>query len=329
MGSFRIRCWLCAGMVLSLVTAGQAAVSFSFVSMDGSVTPGSGKFFDPLMPDGPAHAKALMDTASLIGGLLGHTATVTVLVSSYSDPGDSTLASAGGFFFVDPATPGGFVSNGVQKAILAGELTPGPIAFLSVNAAKSYYSGVDPAGIGGGDKDLRSVFLHEFTHMLGWASAIKPDGSSGLSDALADSDPIFAGVAELYTIFDSLLVDGTGKPLIKPDTGAFNPLADMGTGVYVAGPTVLAGGADPLPSFVVPGLFHDTTHLMPGFDSIMGPTLADGAIKRAWTEYDVKVLADLGYTIVPEPLTVAAWMCGLAVLRGRRRCRSQRSDACP
>lgn len=144
----------------------RADVMFDFVFTDGSDVPGDGGFFDPLSADGAANLMVLTEAASSIGSLLDHSATVEIGVSTYSDASDSTLASAGGFYYVDP-TAMGVIPNSVQETILFGAASPGPTdGFMMVNTAKSYYNGMDAGLIGAGEKDLYSVFVHELTHAL-------------------------------------------------------------------------------------------------------------------------------------------------------------------
>ena len=280
----------------------HAVVTFDFgiAPTDG---PGSGGFFDTSTPDGLANAIALDDVSTYLGMLLGHTATIEIEVTTFSDAGDSTLASAGGFFYVAP-TDMGIVTNAVQEVILLGAITPGtPDGFLMLNTAKPYYNGSDPAGIGAAEKDLRSVFLHELTHALGWASAIKPDGTSGLSDALIASDPgTFAGVDDLFTFYDTLLVDTSDTPIILPATEDFDFGTLPLTGVLFAGPEAFAAVGGLIPLIVTP-FSLDATHIPSALplDTVMNPSLPDGTIKRIYPDADIAVLKDLGYAIVPEP----------------------------
>ena len=303
----------------------QATVVFDF-GISPSDGPGSGGFFDTTTPDGLANAEALAETGEFLGSLLGHTATIEIDVTTFSDAGDSTLASAGGFFYVDPSAMG-VVPNAVQEEILFGAVTPGSVdGFMMINTAKSFYNGSDPAGIGAGEKDLRSVFLHELTHALGWASAVKSDGTSGLTDALIASDPgTFAGLDELFTIYDTFLIDTFDAALIDLGTEDF----DAGTlplgGVLFAGPEAFAAAGGAIPLIVTPFAL-DATHIPSALplDTVMNPSLADGAIKRIYSPSDLGVLKDLGYIIVPEPASATLFMVASVLLMSRLpRCRVQ------
>ena len=301
----------------------QAVVLFDFMMTDGSDVPGSGGFFDPMTPDGAANAAALADAADVYSSLLDHSAVIDIAVTTYSDPGDSTIATAGGFFYIDPLATG-VVANAVQEEILFGGSSGLPHGFIILNTAKSYYNGFDPSMIGPDENDLRSVFIHELTHTLGWSSAVKADGTSGLTDAFVDSDPVtFAGLDELFTIYDTLLVDTADTKLIDPMTGDFDVSTLPLSGVLIGSPEAEAAFGGSIPTIVTPfGL--DATHLPFGpFDTIMNPGLPDGEIKRVPTPIDIGVLKDLGYSFVaiPEPGSVALLMLTtpLAMLRRRSR----------
>ncbi len=298
----------------------QAAVIFDF-GISPTDGPGSGGFFDTSTPDGLANAVALDEVSMFLGALLGHTATVEIDVTTFSDAGDSTLASAGGFFLPSPAATG-VVPNAVQEEILFGAVTPGSVdGFMMINTAKAFYNGSDPAGIGPGEKDLRSVFLHELTHALGWASAVKPDGTSGLTDALIASDPgTFAGLDELFTLYDSFLIDTLDAPLIVPASEDFDLDTLPLMGVLFAGPEAFAAAGGPIPLIVTP-FSLDATHIPSALplDTIMNPSLPDGAIKRVYTGADIGVLKDLGYLIVPEPTSATLLLAASALLLSRQR----------
>jgi hypothetical protein len=53
-------------------------------------------------------------------------------------------------------------------------------------------------------------------------------------------------------------------------------------------------------------------------EAVMDPTLANG-MRKTFTQLDVAFLQDLGYTVVPEPSSVALLACSLLVIPFRRR----------
>lgn len=296
-----------------------AAVEFVFTFSDGSGTPGSGGFFDPLTGPGAERLGALEEVAGAMGSMLDHSALVRIDVTTFDDPGSGTLATAGGFFYLDPATADGIVENAVQTEILGGfgPPPPDPHGFIMVNTAKPFYTGADPGAIGGGEKDWRSVVWHEMTHALGWTSALSETSESALSDALGATH-------SLYTVYDTKLIDGAvpPEPIIDPGTMNLNTSVTPGTGIFFAGPATTALLGDAATTFVVPSLFFNPTHFDPSLPTIMGPSLADGAIMRGWTELDKAVLMDLGYAfVVPEPTVVALVAVGSVLLAARRGAR--------
>jgi hypothetical protein len=66
---------------------------------------------------------------------------------------------------------------------------------------------------------------------------------------------------------------------------------------------IAANGGELVSTAVIPSIDGDLTHLAGGLSSVMNPTLATGAIEREWTTLDLAVLADLGYSTVPEPFS--------------------------
>lgn len=305
-----------------------ADVIFDFTFTDGSDVPGSGKFFDPLTADGSANAAVLFGVASELGSLLAHSALIEIDVSAVPDSESSTLAKAGGFFYVDPMASG-VILNAIQAEIIDGAFTPGtPDGFMMINSAKSFYNGMDPGGIGPTENDLASAILHELTHALGWASTLKPDGTSALTDAFIDGAPggEFDDLGELYTVYDSLLIGfGTGGPPDVPiltAAGELNPLITPPlSGVLYSGPEGVAVAGGLVPLTVTPfGL--DSTHIPSALslDTVMNPGLPDGVIKRDYTPFDLAVLSDLGYsfTTIPEPGNFAGLLVFVAASVRRR-----------
>ena len=134
----------------------------------------------------------------------------------------------------------------------------------------------------------------------------------------------YGSLGEVFSMYDTFLVDSMTHPLILPD-GTANTDALPSGGALIASPhAIAANGGELVPTATIPFLSDDLTHTSPSVDSIMNPTLAGGVTKREWTAVDVGVLKDLGYVFVPEPssitlLAIGALICCLAKRRRRRQ----------
>lgn len=296
---------LCRGtlfvlLALTVFAGPTRALTIGFSLADpGLAAPGG--YLSPGSPEGMARIAALGDVKSYIEATIANPGSITLELSVYTSP--DTLAKGGQFYTSIPPAASGIVFGDSQAEIFTGVPVPGPNGFLSFNLAKTFYLGVDPGGIPSGVHDFRSVALHEITHALGWASFMKPDDkTSALTDFLKDSFPgIYGPLGEVYSKYDTLLVDSMGMTVILPG-GAANPLALPIGGAKIASPlAIAANGGELVPTAVIPFIDGDLTHLDGGVLSAMNPTLAAGAIEREWTAIDLAVLGDLGYSVVPEP----------------------------
>lgn len=291
--------WVMSIALVALAVPARA-ITIGFTLADPALGEPGG-YFDPGSPVGAERLAALDEVKAYIESTIVNPGAITLSLSVYSSP--DSLATGGQFFTsVDPMASG-VVLGDAQAEILMGVPVPGPNGFLSINTDKEFYLGADAAGIPGDKHDFRTAVLHEITHALGWASFMKPDDkTSALTDFLKDSFPgMYAPLGEVYSHYDTLLVDTMGMTVILPD-GTANPDALPIGGALVASPAaVAANGGELVPTAVVPFLDGDLTHLSSSVMSVMNPTLATGAIEREWSDVDRAVLADLGYTIVPEP----------------------------
>lgn len=315
---------LCCG----LGAAPSRAAVISYTLADPALA-APGGYFDPATAEGLGRFMALMDVKLYLEGVIPNPGSVTIELSTFSSPGAATLASGGQFFSTLSPTASGIVYGDTQAELLFGTDVTGANGFLTINTAKPFYLGPDPLGIGAGMPDLRSVLLHEMTHALGWASFMKPDdGTSALTDFLKHFDPIkYAGLGEVYSLYDSLLIDTMDKPLLLPD-GTFNAASlPMGGALITSPMAVLFNGGALVPTAVVPFIDGDLTHLASSVASVMNSTLASGTTERVYSPVDLGVLKDLGYiaapAAVPEPgsapLVLAALLLAFLPLRTGRR----------
>lgn len=308
-------------LVLSALPFGSRAATIGYKLADPSLGMPGG-YFDPGTPEGSARIAALMDVKFYVESVVPNPGSLTFELSVFTDPATATLAKGGQFFSTLSPTASGVVMGDSQRELLTGTPVAGANGFLSINSAKTFYLGSAAGGIGAGMSDLRSVLLHEMTHALGFASFMKPDDkTSALTDYLKALDPgTYGGLGELYSVYDTLLVDTKGFTLILPD-GTANALAlPMGGALVSSHFALLANGGDLVPTAVIPFIDGDLTHLKPTVSSVMNPTLASGTTERAYSAIDLGVLKDLGYvSAVPEPPMALLSLAGLALMLAWRR----------
>ena len=190
------------GMPISLHQA-SAEVTFTFTFFD--VTTGTGVGFDdPTL--GAARREALEAVGAEIGSRIGQTATVEVGVAPSQTDGTGPIG-IGSATFLD-TTPG--IRDGeVYRRIVLGE----PDVDIGLDAGIVFDFGYDVSLSGtpaAGMACFRDVARHELTHVLGYGSFIKSDGT-GFNETAPD----------MYTRFDSMLEtdsgDGEGLPVVDSD----------------------------------------------------------------------------------------------------------------
>jgi hypothetical protein len=313
--------------VLNWATAGVAAASclfgpgepalgqvdFNFTYQDEVEGTGFG-FDDPTL--GPDRQTALEDAAAKLGNMLQHDATIDIDVQeSLDDSGADLLASAGQRY---TTSPDGVRRGEVEREVLNDNGVLGEDANLTWNFGKDYHLGTSTNT--DNKFDMRTVALHEFTHMLGFSTLIASDGSSRLkldtnNDGEGDTD------SGIYSFYDSLLADENGDPLID-SSGNFDGTADDLTdenGVFFTGPdAVAANGGNPVPIYS-PSSYEDGSSLghIDDSGSLMYFQIGRNA-NRSYSPVETAMLSDLGYTI-PEPTTAALLALGGLTLVGRKR----------
>lgn len=306
---------------LALGPSPATAVTVDFALADPLLGMPGGYFF-PGSPEGMGRIGALMDLKATLEAAVPNPGTLTIELSVFFDPGVATLAKGGQFFATLSPFASGVVLGDTQAELLMGLPVAGANGFLSINSAKSFYLGMDAGAIPSGLSDLRSVLLHEATHVLGWASFMKPDDkTSALTDFLKDLDPAhYAGLGEVFSMYDALLVDSMGFSLLLPDGSANADALPMGGALIASTFAMAANGGDLVSTAVIPFIDGDLTHLKSTVVSVMNPTLASGTTERSYSVIDAGVLKDLGYVaVVPEPPAWALGLAGLLLLAFSRR----------
>lgn len=286
------RCQYLAVAVMTLSASIQpAAAEVTFVLTYFDVTTATGVGFDdPAL--GAARREALEAVTAEIGARIAQTATVEIGVAPSETDGTGPIG-VGSATFLD-TTPG--IKDGeVHRRIVLGEADVDPAGLDGGVVFDFGYdvslSGTPPAGVA----CFRDVARHELTHILGYGSFIKADGT-GFNGTMPD----------MYTRFDSMLEtdSGNGEGLkVVDDEG--NLLLDGATfgAAHVTGlvfdgtESRAANGGLPIKTFA-----GDPTHSGEMSD-VMFPSPAVGMMRADWTEKDIAILKDLGYEIIDATTT--------------------------
>jgi hypothetical protein len=288
-----------------LTSPAASEVIFDFTFFDVESSTGVG-FDDPVL--GAARRAAVETTAAQMGSLIGQNATVEVGVAPSQTDGTGFIGLASAEFL---DTTAGIRDGEIYRRIVLGEPDTEP-AILDAGMVFDFGYSVALSGTPGvGEAYFPDVVRHELTHALGYGSFLSATGTG------------FGGTApDAYTRFDSFLTtDGGPNPGLPVVDAAGNLLLDAGTyaaaygsGLVFDGPaTRAANGGTPLKLYL-----SDPTHSNLASD-VMFPSPAVGFARDQWSDLDVAVLTDLGYTIVPEPSTMSLLLASLAAVSTHRR----------
>ena len=295
--------------VLSAIAAGSARADITWNITYADVTNNSNfGFDDPTL--GTTRQETITAVTDYINSVIDADGTIDLLIQPSNNVGDFTtpLAFAGSQYswFVGDT---GFVDGWVQRHATTGVDPSGntqPDGSAQFDFGYTWNSDLSAPAFE--EFDLFSVALHEFTHALGFASVINPDGSSGL-----DTD--------LYSTFDSFLRDAAGNPLIDE------------FGNFIANTAVLTSGAvffETLTGQMIELYAPDPWE--PGSsishvdldDSVMSFAIANGETQRAYSADELAMLGTMGFAVaaVPEPsslVLLGATVAGFGLCRLRRR----------
>ena len=280
---------------------GGSLLQFQFVYGSGS------QLWSPAARSSLASAAAAL--ASYI--VVDSPVVITFDVSGEFNPLSSTLATAGSDF--TSAGPG-FLPTVVQHKILTGVDSNGSTADgeINWNFAQNWATG---DSVVYGQYDLESVAMHELTHTLGFLSYTDQPGSN---------------TGTTWTVFDSFLVNSDGTKVIGSDyiwRNAYTPNLTGGNGgLYVGGADAVAAYGGLVPIYT-PGSWESGSSVSHLNDRVFGGAnrklmnaqVFSGLGIRVLSPVELAILADLGYTIAPQPGSAALAFIGVFFLRRTRR----------
>jgi hypothetical protein len=298
-------------------------------------TDGAGEGFNDAT-FGAARKAAFQATLTRIGGFfqprfVGETVVIGAQFNPLGgSPSGAVLASAG------PTT----AHTGINNAPVAGVAYPSPLAnhrhLSDVNGgtaeitiqfntdvdngtvlgSTNWYYGTD--GLPGGHIDMISVAMHEIGHGLGFSRRMQSDGT------------YLSGVVGIYDHFMNTSATG-GTKLRNLPTNAARADEAIGNDLWWDGAQGTAGNGGTRPKLYAPSTFAGGSSLSHLDETVHGNELMSpnySGVDQFYSEMELGMLADMGWTIapVPEPATVllfaAAVGGGAWASRWRQRARS-------
>jgi len=304
---------LAAVAVLGPAPTAEADILWNITFNDVENNTGVG-FDDPTL--GATRRSTVMAVTNFINTVILDNGVIDLVIGNSQTDGGGFLGAAGPFFFTGPD---GF-RNGFafEHATTGVDPLPGaPDASAVFDFGFNFNSDTDAPT--SSEIDLFSVVLHEFTHALGFVSLLNADGTG-----LNGDNP------DVFSVFDSFLELGDGTPLFGAGGEFLGDPDDLTSDdVFFDGPNARkANGGNPVKIFA-PDAFaggSSLSHTSPSAfpNTLMNPAIGPGQQRRMFSEVEIGILADLGYTVIPEPssvLLVGLGLTGALVLARRRRIR--------
>ena len=288
----------------------EAQVSFQF------------DYSDPTAAMWSPESRAALDRAAdhVEAYLSGYTKPVTIrLKITGSNADDGSLAGAGSYYSGGGA---GFDNLGIVGDEIISETDSGYTHDGKLNAnffhSWSYTDTVSPS-----EFDFVSVMMHEIGHAMGFTSLLSQTGEGIF-------DPGY------LSPFDGFLVNSAGEPLVYQGTfttGAEWDQASVGgtgNGIFFNGLNAMAvyGGLVPIYSPTTweegsSGSHLDTNVFTDEERKLMNHSVTPGMGERAFSELEVAMFRDLGFTEfsmpVPEPAAIVLLFIASCGLLPRRR----------
>ncbi len=302
----RYRLFLVILTCLLLVPAQlRADITFN-VTFDDVVNNTNVGFDDPVF--GATRRATVGAVFNYINTVVNENGTVDMTFNNSQTDGTGFLATAGPFFFTGP--------NGYANGFFFDHATTGvdpsgavPDATSTFDFGYTWNNGLGAPG--GSEFDLFSVALHEITHAAGFLSLLNSNGT-GLNGTNPD----------VFSVYDSFLERGDGTALFGPGGTYLGNASDLTSmDVFFGGPNAMAAnGGLPVPVYA-PGTFvpgSSISHITPT-NAVMQFSIGPGVQRRAYSAAEIGILADIGWTVIPEPSSLGLMIVGLTLISLRRR----------
>jgi hypothetical protein len=279
----------------TLVSRAGKGVTFSVTYLD--VVQGTGKgFADPSL--GATRRATVQAVLNYLGAQFNETGSCQVEFEASQTDGSGALATGGPYFNVsgpyEQPFPLKHITTGVDPSFSVPDLT------VTVDFGWPWHNDTSTP-VPSGKLDLYSVLLHEITHGLGILSLTRSDGSSEFSPSA------------VFSTFDNFLYAGTGAKLWNKN-GVFQAstsnLTGSGGGVVFRGPQATAEFGS-YPAVYTPSSWSSGSSISHWINTISGSPVMKHAINygvaiRAYAPFELKALADLGYTLPVEVIAPVA-----------------------
>ena len=314
----------------SMVVASTANASITF-SFDYNDNAGTTEFLGAANAD----RRTALETAGTLfsnyfGSLFTNSATITLGVQGTNQScamgctlafaaSERTLAGGMGFGNGDVVRNkliNGTDLNGAQSDGLVG---------VNWGAPWEKDPNVSVASQGLGNFDFYAALFHEFTHALGFASALDSNGSDGTSSGLGQGGLDYAG---FWAKFDEFNTNCSGSDLIDHGTGLTNQAiynVAKTTAMCFNGANAVAANGGNAVALYAPGTYADGSsgsHIDGGPGNFPLAMMKYGRSPdideaRTYAAVEVGILKDLGYSAVngsgvPEPGSIALVLAALA-----------------
>ena len=328
-GSARCRA---ASLLVGVVCFGGSAQAQLTFQIDFGTDSGTG-FIDPTF--GAERQQALLSAAdafsSMFDSHFNNPATIQLLATAVPTGVaffSNTLFSSG--------TAGFTATNVVQPKLQGGVDLNGSAAdgVINVNFAQPWQlnPNTTPAS---GQIDFFGVAYHEFTHALGFYSAIGQDGSPAFGSKSAGE----------WASFERFLTDRNGTKVVNTDFSLNQRVWDAASvggaspadGLFFDGSFAKAANGGSLVGLYSPANWlegssasHlDTDNAALAGSMMLHSVVAGRTLARDYSAIEVGMLRDLGYTasVVPEPSPWVLMVAGLGLVGGLSRRPGRRAGA--